>query len=117
MLQIIRDILKDKENTTTISLLFANQTIDDIILRKELEACNADPRFNLCVAAVFSACHQFSQRVSSFLSVSAVFSACQQLSHRVSDLSQRACSTATFSAADVLTMAAPACRHAVFPDD
>lgn len=40
MLQIIKAILKDPEDTTTVSLLFANQTEDDILLRSELEWLN-----------------------------------------------------------------------------
>ena len=38
MLQIIQAILKDSEDTTRVSLLFANQTEDDILVRDELEA-------------------------------------------------------------------------------
>jgi cytochrome-b5 reductase len=37
MLQLIRHITKDPEDNTQMSLLFANQTEDDILLRKELE--------------------------------------------------------------------------------
>ena len=37
MLQIIKAILKDKDDDTKMSLLFANQTEDDILLREELE--------------------------------------------------------------------------------
>lgn len=37
MLQIIKAILKDPEDTTKVSLLFANQTEDDILVRSELE--------------------------------------------------------------------------------
>lgn len=37
MLQIIRAILKDPQDNTQVSLLFANQTEDDILLREELE--------------------------------------------------------------------------------
>ena len=33
MLQIIKSVLKDKEDTTKVSLLFANQTEEDILLR------------------------------------------------------------------------------------
>jgi len=38
MLQIIRDVIKNSSDHANISLLYANQTEDDIILRKELEA-------------------------------------------------------------------------------
>jgi len=38
MLQIIRAVFRDPEDTTSMSLLFANQTEEDILLRKELEA-------------------------------------------------------------------------------
>lgn len=37
MLQIIKAILKDNDDDTKMSLLFANQTGDDILLREELE--------------------------------------------------------------------------------
>ncbi|XP_053575056.1 NADH-cytochrome b5 reductase 3 [Bombina bombina] len=37
MLQLIRDIVKDKDDETTCYLLFANQTEKDILLRDELE--------------------------------------------------------------------------------
>ena len=37
MLQIIQAILKDPEDNTRVSLLFANQTVDDILVRDELE--------------------------------------------------------------------------------
>lgn len=37
MLQIIKAILKDSEDNSEVSLLFANQTEDDILVRSELE--------------------------------------------------------------------------------
>lgn len=37
MLQLIRHITKDPLDTTTVSLIFANQTEKDILLRDELE--------------------------------------------------------------------------------
>jgi len=46
MLQVIRDILKDPNDKTEIWLIFANQTEDDIFLRKELESIPKD-RFHL----------------------------------------------------------------------
>lgn len=42
MLQLIRQILKDPEDMTEVSLLFANQTEDDILLRPELEDISSD---------------------------------------------------------------------------
>ncbi|GJQ74887.1 hypothetical protein Trydic_g21723 [Trypoxylus dichotomus] len=39
MLQLVRHILKDKSDKTELSLLFANQTEKDILVRKELEEC------------------------------------------------------------------------------
>jgi len=39
MLQIIRQVLKDPQDKTEISLIFANVTEDDILLRKELDTC------------------------------------------------------------------------------
>lgn len=47
MLQVVRAILKDKSDTTQVSLLFANQTEADILLRQELEECAKDKRFQL----------------------------------------------------------------------
>ncbi|KAJ8346606.1 hypothetical protein SKAU_G00280070 [Synaphobranchus kaupii] len=41
MLQLVRAILKDPSDNTTCSLLFANQTEKDIILRDELEEVQA----------------------------------------------------------------------------
>lgn len=46
MLQIIRAILKDPKDKTELWLLFANQTEEDILLRKELESIQG-PRFHL----------------------------------------------------------------------
>ena len=37
MLQIVQAILKDPADKTRVSLLFANQTEDDILVREELE--------------------------------------------------------------------------------
>ncbi|CAI8050573.1 NADH-cytochrome b5 reductase 2 [Geodia barretti] len=37
MLQIIKAILKDQSDTTRVSLLFANQSENDILVREELE--------------------------------------------------------------------------------
>lgn len=37
MLQLIRHMIKDPKDTTKVSLLFANQTEKDILLRDELE--------------------------------------------------------------------------------
>ncbi|KAK9717472.1 Oxidoreductase NAD-binding domain [Popillia japonica] len=39
MLQLIRHILKDSSDKTELSLLFANQTEKDILVRNELEEC------------------------------------------------------------------------------
>lgn len=48
MLQIIKAILKDKDDTTKVSLLFANQTEEDILLRSELELfAKHDKQFKL----------------------------------------------------------------------
>lgn len=40
-LQVIREILSNPEDTTEISMVFANNSIEDIILRKELDALAA----------------------------------------------------------------------------
>ena len=37
MLQLIRQVFRDKNDRTCLSLLFANQTEEDILLREELE--------------------------------------------------------------------------------
>lgn len=46
MLQVIRAILKNPEDKTELWLIFANQTEEDILLRKELEAIPSE-RFHL----------------------------------------------------------------------
>lgn len=38
MLQIIKAILKDSDDLTSICLLFANRTVDDILCREDLES-------------------------------------------------------------------------------
>ncbi|KAF8292977.1 NADH-cytochrome b5 reductase [Trypanosoma cruzi cruzi] len=47
MMQLIRAIMKNKEDRTNIFLVYANQTEDDILLRKELDDCAKDPRMKL----------------------------------------------------------------------
>jgi len=49
MLQIIKAILKDENDKTNMSLIFANQTEDDILVRKELESIQSEypDRFSL----------------------------------------------------------------------
>lgn len=49
MLQLVRAVFRDPEDTTCLSLLFANQTEDDILLRQELEEVAAEnpDRFKL----------------------------------------------------------------------
>lgn len=47
LLQVIRAVLKDPQDTTKISLIFANQTEEDILLRPELEECAKDPRVSV----------------------------------------------------------------------
>jgi len=49
MLQLVRAVFRDPEDTTCLSLLFANQTEDDILLRNELEEVQKQhpDRFNL----------------------------------------------------------------------
>jgi cytochrome-b5 reductase len=37
MLQLVREILKQPDDSTTLRLIFANQSEDDILLRTELE--------------------------------------------------------------------------------
>lgn len=44
MLQVIRHIMKDLTDKTQLFLLFANQTEEDILCRKELEECAASGR-------------------------------------------------------------------------
>lgn len=46
-LQIVRRVLRDPNDKTELWLLFANQTVRDILLRDELEACAKDKRFHL----------------------------------------------------------------------
>jgi len=49
MLQLVRAVFRDPEDETRLSLLFANQTEEDILLRKELEEVQAEhpDRFKL----------------------------------------------------------------------
>lgn len=47
MLQVIRAVLKNPGDKTQMSLIFANQTESDILLRKELDECAKDPRFKV----------------------------------------------------------------------
>jgi len=49
MLQLIRAVFRDPSDSTCLSLLYANQTEDDILLRKELEEVQAEhpDRFKL----------------------------------------------------------------------
>lgn len=47
MLQVLRAVLKKSEDPTKIKMIFGNQTVDDILLRGELDACNEDPRFDM----------------------------------------------------------------------
>ena len=42
MLQLVRAVFRDPEDETRLSLLFANQTEEDILLRKELEEVQAE---------------------------------------------------------------------------
>ena len=45
--QIIKSILRDKTDTTKVSLLYANQTPDDVLLREELDLlADSDDRFS-----------------------------------------------------------------------
>jgi NAD(P)H-flavin reductase len=44
ILQIVRAVLKNPEDKTTMHLVYANQTAEDILLRKELDACALDSR-------------------------------------------------------------------------
>ena len=49
MLQLIRAVFRDKNDRTNLSLLFANQSEEDILLREELEEVQKEfpARFSL----------------------------------------------------------------------
>eukprot|EP00040_Diaphanoeca_grandis_P032784 m.199465 g.199465 ORF g.199465 m.199465 type:complete len:295 (+) comp32735_c1_seq1:191-1075(+) len=47
MMQIIRHVLSDPNDKTQLSLVFANQTTNDILLRDELETFAKDDRFSV----------------------------------------------------------------------
>ena len=47
MLQVIRAVLGDKNDTTKMTLIFANRSERDILCRAELEELAKDARFNL----------------------------------------------------------------------
>ena len=38
MLQVVDEILEDREDSTKVSLIFANQTESDILMKKEIDA-------------------------------------------------------------------------------
>ena len=38
MLQVAEEVLRDPQDTTQVNLIFANQTTDDILLKKEIDA-------------------------------------------------------------------------------
>ena len=42
MLQLVRQIANDPDDSTEMTLLFANQSENDILLRKELDECAKD---------------------------------------------------------------------------
>ncbi len=44
---MLQAVLKDKQDETSIRLVFANQTEEDILLRPELDAFALDPRFEV----------------------------------------------------------------------
>ena len=44
---VLQAVLKDKQDETSIRLVFANQTEEDILLRPELDAFALDPRFEI----------------------------------------------------------------------
>jgi NAD(P)H-flavin reductase len=50
MYQVIKAVLKDKEDTTQMSLVYANNSEDDILLREELDSLAAThpQRFKVC---------------------------------------------------------------------
>lgn len=45
--QVIKAVLKDPEDDTQLSLLYANQSPDDILLLDELQELAKDPRFKV----------------------------------------------------------------------
>jgi len=47
MWQIVRAVLDDPTDETKVTLLFANKTEADILMRPELEAACKDPRINV----------------------------------------------------------------------
>ncbi|RNE95598.1 NADH-cytochrome B5 reductase [Trypanosoma rangeli] len=47
MMQLIRAIMKSPEDRTEIALVYANQTEEDILLRKELDECARDQRMTV----------------------------------------------------------------------
>ena len=41
MLQVIKEIASNPDDKTKVSFIFANQSVEDIILKKELDELNA----------------------------------------------------------------------------
>lgn len=52
--QVIKAVLKDAEDDTRLSLLYANQTPDDILLFEELQEMAKDPRLSVWYTGALS---------------------------------------------------------------
>ena len=57
MLQLVRAVFRDPEDETRLSLLFANQTEEDILLRKELEEVQAEHPDRCVMLVIAKPCH------------------------------------------------------------
>ena len=57
MLQLVRAVFRDPEDETRLSLLFANQTEEDILLRKELEEVQAEHPDRCVMLIISQPCH------------------------------------------------------------
>ena len=57
MLQLVRAVFRDPEDETRLSLLFANQTEEDILLRKELEEVQAEHPDRCVMLIIAKLCH------------------------------------------------------------
>ncbi len=70
MLQVASEIVNNPEDKTQVSLIFANQTEDDIILRDELDQISAKHdnfQVHVCPTTMLRCCPGLSDRAKSYI--------------------------------------------------
>ena len=81
MFQVAQEILRNPEDKTQVSLIFANQTEEDIILRKELDDMAAKHDNFQVILAIYQARKQSGALVShKFVWALSICYTCQKLS-------------------------------------